>query len=280
MKRPSRSEGITSRAAFESTYLSGVYRAGNKIGFLQTRKRIWPKIPFFLIALSCIGCTCLPLESDEKTGLTLQTKERMTLILNHTVSKKDGGWLSSPEAQTLEQRIHSTVKDAFSGSGLPLQIVSPQEFRRMVFPALGFEVAPHSPEYLALLLKHPAFMEKIKSIGIRYLVVVSGQESEYQHIWGDIWCGAALGGGGGGCAGLKIWKKDCYFRALILDTKQPSGSREVTSEASGYAWLAVIDFPIGLPAFSESKARQALGEELVRFFESLMKRDPQKAAVH
>ena len=130
-----------------------------------------------------------------------------------------------------------------------------------------------------MLVNQNAFREKINSLGVRYLVIVSGQGEEYQHSWGDIFCGG--GYGGGGCGGLIIWKKDYSFRAFILDTKQSSGSGEVTSGVSDHAWLAVIGIlPIGFPAFSESKACQALGDDLVKFFESLMGGDTQKTMVH
>jgi hypothetical protein len=279
MKESSRFEGITPRAGFESGYLSGEYCAGYKKGPPLTMKRFCPKILFLIFALYCAGCASLPLESDKKTGLNVHTKEKMTLILNHALSKKDGDWLSSNEAQTWEQKIHNTFKDILDESEVPIQVISPQEFRRMVFPDLGFEVVPHSPEYLSVLLKQPAFKKRLELTGIRFLVVVSGQSTAYQHAWGDIVCGG--GYGGGGCFGLKTWKKDCYFRAFILDAKQPCNSGEVNSEASGHAWLAFIGvLPIGLPAFSESKAYQALGEELVKFLENLMRSDSQKSAAH
>ncbi len=172
-----------------------------------------------------------------------------------------------------ESEIIGCISEAVRKAHPALRIVSPDEFRRVVFPDLPPEGAPNELEYLVMLLEHPTFKGRVTSLSIRYLIFVSGATEE-QLLTGR---GQFMGVPGPGVilGAEQSWLRNSQFAASILDLKHHRTAGKVGATASGVAELdmMIILFPpipipipvFGKPAPTESTACEELGDAVAKF---------------
>lgn len=211
-----------------------------------------------LFSILCFGgCRSITVKEQRIASTGIETGESVTVVLNFS------GDQSMEEAQKMEEKYGRCIADALQRKNPEIRYVPAGKFRSAVFPGLDFASSPHTPESYRLLLDNPTFLERIVAIGTRYVVIVGGR-TETQHDWGDIGC---FGGyGGGGCLGLKVWKKTSAFAGVIIDFKKSCTAGEVSATVTGRAWFAVLAiFPLGMPTFTEGRACDELGESVVKF---------------
>ncbi len=170
----------------------------------------------------------------------------------------------SAEASDVERQASDCIRTAIETAQLPLQIVSPDEFRKVAFPDLAPEAAIHRSEYLSVLLPDQRFRDRIAPLGIRYIVSISGVTE--QNLKGS---GHALGhdGRSGRIGGaLFIWQRRTQLQASLLDLTRPSPKEDIFADASGTPWLLIIGgLPLYIPADTDSKACRDLGGSIVEF---------------
>lgn len=224
-----------------------------------------------------IGCTAVQVKDYSTTTTGVGPGESVTVVLNYNYAT------SESEARAAEDKISSCITKAIRKAHPLVRIVSAEEFRRTAFPDLDFGTAPRSPESIALLLNNPVFLERMAPLVLRYLVIVGGIVTE-QRI--NFRGGRPSGGGGpfyppGGTSDPYLYvfvDRNSQVGALILDIKQAHASGEVSVTASGHPWLvwvpAALPIPVGLPAFTESRACGELGKAVVEFIAGGNKPEP------
>lgn len=221
-----------------------------KVRPLPSVKPRWLAVGLLFMACLWVGCTKAYIGEVRKAPSGFEPHEAVAILV-------------SRDSRIAQDEIVGCIRTALNERHPTLRIVPPDKFRRTAFPDLAPEAAPHSPEYLSLLLMHPVFLKRIAPLGIRYLISVSGGTEQNVTI-------SELGALGGPHAAvpLYIWAADRQTRlvASILDLTQTRAAGEVRTEVSGCPWFAIIGiFPLGLPAFTESRACGELGEGIAKF---------------
>ena len=167
---------------------------------------------------------------------------------------------------TNETDIVDCISDVIWGVRPTQRLVFFDSFRASAFPHLSTASAPRRPEYLGMLLKDPNFQERIRPLGIRFVVFVGGTTT-VAGSEGGISCGAGLGFGW--CLGLVTWQHSSQLGASILDLTRMEPPRALATSASDTAWFAMfMILPMGFPSMTEGKVCRDLGGKIARFLET------------
>ena len=75
----------------------------------------------------------------------------------------------------------------------------------------------------------------------------------------------AAGPGGGGCFGFAWWQNDANYDAAVWDLSGLEDAGTVSADVSGTSFLPAIVVPIPLIARTQSKACNALADQLKLF---------------
>lgn len=142
-----------------------------------------------------------------------------------------------------------------------VRLIAQSEFVRVAFPELDPKAAPVSPESLKLLLDNATVRARIAPLNIRYLIY-AGTENDIHTAWEGFGCaggyGFALCGGGG------KWNKLSAYDVLITDLKRHTETGAANAK-SGTSWVAsVLPLVVGWKSPTESRACDALGEDVLR----------------
>lgn len=207
-----------------------------------------------LLGMAClwVRCTKAELSQIRKAPTGIGPDEAVAVMLDR---------FSDEFSLDKEDEFAGCIGTAIRAAYPTLRIVPPHEFRRLALPDLAPEKTPSKP--WEELFQDPAFQERIPSLGIRYLISVHGHTVQ-QKAWGDIFCGS--GYNWLGCLGLVAWDRQSLVTASVLDLKQGRAAGEARVEVSGRPWLSIFFiFPVGLPAFTETRACSEIGEVVVKF---------------
>jgi len=214
----------------------------------------------FALALGATGCVSSRAKPPPEPLTGLHEGEAVTLVL-HRYEEGEGqavSGVSPAEARAIEARLGGCLERALRERNAAARFVSAEEFRRVVFPGLAYEQAPHRAETLIPLLEHPEFQRRAATLHLRQVVVVDGGTAQPSE--GGILC--AGGYGGGACFGLVIWHRDSQLRAVVLDlaaARTLEGPQAISSSHAWFAMLAIV--PLGMPAgFTKQRACDEFGD--------------------
>jgi hypothetical protein len=143
-----------------------------------------------------------------------------------------------------------------------LRVVDNQEFVDALFPWFEPRTAPAETKGLPTLMSRPGVAEKIREKGVRYVVWLDGDTDKVAG-GGSMSC--AAGPGGGGCFGFAWWQNDANYEASVWDLSGLEDSGTVSADVSGTSFLPAIVVPIPLIARTQSKACNALADQLKLF---------------
>ena len=156
----------------------------------------------------------------------------------------------------------SCVGDSIGRGRTGLRVVDNQEFVDALFPWFEPRTAPAETKGLPTLMSRPGVAEKIKEKGVRYVVWLDGDTDKVAG-GGSMSC--AAGPGGGGCFGFAWWQNDANYEASVWDLSGLEDSGTVSADVSGTSFLPAIVVPIPLIARTQSKACNALADQLKLF---------------
>jgi hypothetical protein len=167
---------------------------------------------------------------------------------------------------TNESEVIGRVGRAIRETRPTQRIITFESFRRVAFPNLTSAATPRQPEYIALMLKEPAFRERIAPLRLRYVAFIGGV-TRISGPHGGASC--VYGYPYSVCFGFWHWDKDSRVGASILDVEAIQETEQVRATASGTPWFAIIgNLPIGLPAATEAAACADLGNRIGQFLNS------------
>lgn len=161
-----------------------------------------------------------------------------------------------------EAKFISCVGDSIGRGRSGLRVVPNTEFVDALFPWFEPRTAPADMKGLPVLMSRPGVAEKIKEKGVRYVVWLDGDTDKVAG-GGSMSC--AAGPGGGGCFGFAWWQNDANYQASVWDLSGQEDAGTVSAELSGTSFLPAIVVPIPLLARTQSKACNALADQLKVF---------------
>lgn len=164
-----------------------------------------------------------------------------------------------------EAKFIKCVGKSIGGGSTGLRVVPNNEFVDALFPWFEPRTAPAETKGLPALMSRPGVAQKIKDKGIRYIVWLDG-DTEKVASGGSMSC--AAGPGGGGCFGFAWWQDDSKYEASVWDLDGLEKTGTVSADVSGTSYIPAIVIPIPLIARTQSKACNALANQLKLFIVS------------
>lgn len=144
-----------------------------------------------------------------------------------------------------------------------VQVLPEEQFIDAFYPWFEPRTAPKGLSRLKRLLEDPVISQRVKSLGIRYLVWLDGK-TETQGQSGSMSC--AVGPGGGGCFGFASWDKASIYEAILWDLYDLTEKGRVRVDSSGTSYLIGAVAPIPLLSPVKSDACTGLGDQIKTFF--------------
>ena len=183
-------------------------------------KRDFAALLFLSTLLS--ACTTGAVTQSREAPTGLGTGEAIAFLFERQFSL---------EAQRVEEsEIIGCISEAVHKAHPTLRIVLPDEFRRTAFPDLAPEAAPNTPEYIALLLNHPTFKERVASLGVRYLISIVGPRR--RRPVGSGICRMDRRPGGAVLVIAGVWDRKSSLTASVLDLQRGRTAGKVEASAS------------------------------------------------
>jgi len=164
-----------------------------------------------------------------------------------------------------EAKFISCVGDSIGRGRTGLRVVPYTEFVDALFPWFEPRTAPAETKGLPALMSRPGVAEMIKEKGVRYVVWLDGDTDKVAG-GGSLSC--AAGPGGGGCFGFAWWQNDANYEASVWDLDGLEDAGTISADVSGTSFLPAIVVPIPLIARTQTKACNALADQLKLFIVS------------
>lgn len=238
-------------------------------GVHRLSSRRLPGLVLASLTLAVSGCMTAKVDETRQAVAHVQPNESIVLLKkpqiegNGTeevfldcVQERLGGELIHPEEG---QKARS--KDP---SHVPFRIYGEQQFADQMFPWFEPSTAPLNANGLHVLLQRPGVSERLRQIGVRYVVWLDGNTRKTDG-GGSIACGA--GPGGAGCIGLGWWEKNSGYVASVWDVQEGTEIGSVETDVTGTSVLigAIAPIPIITPV--RRTACDRLSEQLRSFLQ-------------
>jgi hypothetical protein len=146
--------------------------------------------------------------------------------------------------------------------------VEEEAMRHGLYPWLEPSVAPASAPALLDFLGEPALRATLEHMGVRHVVLFSG-DTKTDFDKGGILCGGGFGAGG--CFGFSWGTRASSFAAMVLDTRTGTTAGDPQSERTANVYMPAFILPIPLIGATEGEACDELAahvRQIVRPSES------------
>ena len=210
-------------------------------------------IAFVLIATYWLtGCVNTTIQEVREANTSLGSTESIVILSrkHKTSGETENDFVSCVSGKT--------------GSGEDgLSVMSERAFMDELFPWFEPRTAPINMKDLTDVISRPLISEKIRAVGVRYLVWVEGttQRSEES---GALQC-TVVSGGIPACFGFLSWESGSDYEASIWDINRGINVGKVSSEASGTSIVPALVVPIPFIARVQNQACISLAEQLKTF---------------
>jgi len=207
------------------------------------------------LGLMLAGCVTATVQQVRQTE-TAMTEDDAIVVMGRRNRPSQG------EAEL--DFIDCVSRNMGSGSN-SVQVITEQEFMDALFPWFEPRTAPLSTNDLPELLRQPILAERIREIGLKYLVWLEGGTKRTAQ-GGSLSC--TLTPGGGGCFGFLTWENDSSYEASIWDAHTAKTAGRVSSDAAGTSYMPALVVPIPIIARVQSSACVSLAEQLKMFVQN------------
>jgi hypothetical protein len=172
------------------------------------------------------------------------------------------GRRNRPSSTETEIDFVKCVSKNVARGGDEIRVISEQEFVDALFPWFEPRTAPLHNSDLPELINQPLLAERIREIGLKYLVWVEGSTKRTSST-GSMSCSIAPGGGG--CFGFLTWENDSSYEASVWDAHTGRTAGRVSSDAAGTSYMPALVIPIPIIARVKNSACVSLAEQLRSF---------------
>ena len=217
-----------------------------------------------LLGLAVGGAACTKAQVwEQRTAPTgIAPRDAVAVILGDYSSPKtrteedvDGdrsGIEGNAKDEVEEDWLISCIRDAILKVHPTVRIVPSQEFRRAAFGALDV-----APKPWGELIKDTQFKERIAPLGLRYLILVSGETGQNLKFSSGSIMPPVL---------RLVGPKDTSLKASVLDITHGRPAGKLDAFALGRVMILILPLPIPMKlAFTESLACEKLGEAVANF---------------
>lgn len=220
----------------------------------------WLPTGILTLAVLGVGCTKARVSDIRAAPTGLAPEDAITVIL----APPRGGEYSPG----LESKAAGCVRNALQQTHSGARMVPQDEFRQVAFAGLSPEELPQDDPSWERLVGDPSFLERVSLFGLRYLIVVSVQESagSTQFDW-------EVAHSGDAGALVLNWSRDRYasIEATVVDIMHRRVAGSVRASAHGKSasgvvlFMLVLPIPYGKPSFPVGSACWVLGEGVAKF---------------
>lgn len=200
--------------------------------------------------LSSAGVTELTIGPSYSVSIDTQSQSANRVLIVPNI----GTWL-----YTDASRAMSCVGNRLAQFVPPVKVISADTIRLELFPWIEPSTAPTSVDELQNLLSNLAIKNKIRALGVGYILEFHGGTTT-DIPRGGIFCGVVTGGGG--CLGYAWGSRESSFNATILDIKDKNKLSNAVSAQKGGVYVPAFIFPMPIMAATESKACQDLTSQI------------------
>ena len=162
-----------------------------------------------------------------------------------------------------EDDFVSCVSDSVAGGDGPLPVLHERDFVDATFPWFEPRTAPLTTDDLAKVINQPLIAERIRHIGVRYLVWIEGT-TERSDEGGSLQC-TVVTGGIPACFGFLSWENGANYEASVWDVHLGTNVGTLSSEASGTSFVPAVVVPLPFIARVRQRACQNLAEQIKGF---------------
>lgn len=214
--------------------------------------------PFRILAASLLAplflsaCTVVHSQAEFNRPAFLSSMDNVVLLSN----------LSSDQDFN-DKDVDRCIRPSMLEAAPELHFLSAKQFRENLYPYFTPSTTPHDLEGYKRILDKPEVQQRIDSLGVRYLIILTkGGTNEDWH--GGILCGA--GYGVGGCFGLSWWDRKSELGLAIWNLRNKSLAGNVQVKAAGTGIMPAFGLPIPfyMPATETAVCRE-LGIRLGKF---------------
>lgn len=210
-------------------------------------------IAFVLIAMHWLtGCVNTTIQEVREASTSLNSKESIVIL-----SRKH-----KTSGETEDDFVGCVSNKTGSGEDA-LSVMSERDFMDELFPWFEPRTAPLNMRELTYVISRPLISEKIRAIGVRYLVWVEGT-TERSEESGALQC-TVVSGGIPACFGFLSWESGSDYEASVWDINRGITVGKVSSEASGTSIVPALIVPIPFIARVQTQACISLSEQLKTF---------------
>jgi len=200
--------------------------------------------------LALAGCVTTTIQEVRQAHTGIAANDSVVILGRH----QKGG-------ETVEAGFVQCVSGHLNGG--KLAIVSEKDFVDALFPWFEPRTAPMETSDLPAIIRHPMFADKLKSIGVRYIVWVDGSTRRTDSS-GSMSCTIATAGIPA-CFGFLSWENNSSYEAQIWDIREGTQVGKVSSDAVGTSFVPAVIAPVPFIARVQSGACSSLADELQKF---------------
>lgn len=209
------------------------------------------KITLWLYLTNLIACTSTQTRHETNPIHPIDAGELVALLGD-----------TNGNSEFSDAKIYDCLSEGMLDINPKLQIMKPDMFRTNLYPYFSASTTPHTQEEYKTLLNNDLVRQRIKALGIKYLIILIEAKTQNDG-HGGIFCGGGVGGAG--CLGLYWWNRDTLLNAQIWNLDNANLEDNVQTQAKGTGVLPalLLPFPVYMPA-TEAAACQELGEHLAK----------------
>ena len=206
------------------------------------------------VASLATGCVTSTVEQVRESATGMSEGDSVVVL----------GRRNRPSQTQTELDFIDCVSDNMERGSDGVAVISEQDFMDAMFPWFEPRTAPLNTAELPSLLQQPALAERLREIGLKYLVWVEGSTKRTSQN-GSMSCTATPGGAG--CFGFVTWDNDSNYEASVWNAHTARTAGKISSEAAGTSYIPAVVVPIPLIARVQNSACSKLADQLKVFIQ-------------
>jgi len=217
-----------------------------------------PRIALSALLLGLIGlsgCVTNTVQEVRQTATSMNAEDAIVVL----------GRRNRPSQSEAELNFIRCVSRNMGSGADAVQVVTEQEFMDALFPWFEPRTAPVNTSDLPEILSQPLLAERVREIGLKYLVWLEGATNRTAQA-GTLSCTVAPGGGG--CFGFLTWENDSTYEASVWDAHTGQTAGKISSDATGTSYMPALVVPIPIIARVQNSACTSLAGQLKQFVQN------------
>ena len=218
----------------------------------MTARYVWIIVPLLMMAGLQTGCVTATVQQVRESATGMSEGDSLVVL----------GRRNRPSQTQTELDFIECVSRNMANGNDGVDVVTEQEFMDAMFPWFEPRTAPLNTSELPQLLREPVLAERLREIGLKYLIWVEGNTRRTSQA-GSLSCTATPGGAG--CFGFLSWENDSSYEASVWNAHTAKTAGRVSSDAAGTSYVPAVVVPIPIIARVQSSACSSLADQLKVF---------------